>query len=194
MSPKIMDKESLPKGELLDDDEAMLIKHSAGACLAVELGTYRGRGAAIMSHFAGKVTTVDVFERVELIADEVSRKHYAEHLAKDPRTWEEVKADLQLRYNVTVIQGLTYHAASVYDYGIVDMLFVDADHSYAGAARDFEAWLPHVTMGGRIAFHDSDEKSVWPGVYKFVNELRSDSRVKWIDAGGSVNVFEKVLD
>jgi len=24
--------------------------------------------------------------------------------------------------------------------------------------------------------------------------LRSDSRVKWIDAGGSVNVFEKVTD
>jgi|CXWL01.1.fsa_nt_gi predicted O-methyltransferase YrrM len=36
----------------------------------------------------------------------------------------------------------------------VDFLFIDGDHSYAGARRDFELYSPLVRVGGLIAFHD----------------------------------------
>lgn len=36
----------------------------------------------------------------------------------------------------------------------LDVLFIDGDHSYEGARRDFEAYAPLVRAGGIIAFHD----------------------------------------
>jgi predicted O-methyltransferase YrrM len=36
----------------------------------------------------------------------------------------------------------------------VDVLFIDGDHSYAGARRDFELYSPLVGTGGIIVFHD----------------------------------------
>lgn len=37
---------------------------------------------------------------------------------------------------------------------LVDMVFVDGDHSYEGCRGDIEAWGPHVRTGGVIAIHD----------------------------------------
>lgn len=37
----------------------------------------------------------------------------------------------------------------------IDLLFIDADHSYAGCKADIETWMPHVHIGGRVAFHDT---------------------------------------
>jgi predicted O-methyltransferase YrrM len=36
----------------------------------------------------------------------------------------------------------------------IDFLFIDGDHTYAGARRDFEIWSELVTPGGHVAFHD----------------------------------------
>ena len=36
----------------------------------------------------------------------------------------------------------------------IDFLFIDGDHSYAGAKADFELYSPLVRSGGLIAFHD----------------------------------------
>lgn len=36
----------------------------------------------------------------------------------------------------------------------VDLLFIDGDHTYEGARRDFEDYSPYVSEGGVIAFHD----------------------------------------
>lgn len=36
----------------------------------------------------------------------------------------------------------------------VDMIWVDGDHSYEGVKGDIAAWLPRLTKGGVIAFHD----------------------------------------
>lgn len=36
----------------------------------------------------------------------------------------------------------------------IDLLFIDGDHSYAGVKADIDAWMSHVKIGGRVAFHD----------------------------------------
>lgn len=65
----------------------------------------------------------------------------------------------------------------------VDMVFVDADHSYRGAKGDILAWLPNIKPGGVMAVHDFEKKKVyargnlpdkvphplpWPGVDRAV--------------------------
>src|SRR6266516_3996893 len=37
---------------------------------------------------------------------------------------------------------------------LVDLLFIDGDHSYAGVRRDFEMYSPLVADQGMVAFHD----------------------------------------
>ena len=56
-------------------------------------------------------------------------------------------------------------AASVEDESL-DFVFVDADHTYEGAKRDIEAWLPKVRIGGMLCGHDYN----WPPVKKIVDE------------------------
>ena len=48
----------------------------------------------------------------------------------------------------------------------VDMVFIDADHSYEGCKRDIETWLPKARK--IICGHDYSQN--WPGVVKVVDE------------------------
>jgi hypothetical protein len=50
----------------------------------------------------------------------------------------------------------------------IGLLWIDGDHSYEGAKKDFELWSPFVVTGGRIAFHDSTDPSIGP--YHVVRE------------------------
>jgi predicted O-methyltransferase YrrM len=40
---------------------------------------------------------------------------------------------------------------------LLDVLFIDGDHSYAGVKRDFDMYAPLVRRGGLVAFHDIAE-------------------------------------
>lgn len=49
----------------------------------------------------------------------------------------------------------------------VDMVFIDADHSYQGCKGDIIHYRPKIRKGGILSGHDID----FPGVNKAVNEL-----------------------
>lgn len=52
------------------------------------------------------------------------------------------------------IQGLTIPVGQEWDRGDVDLVFVDASHSYEACKGDAIAWLPHLRPDGVMAFHD----------------------------------------
>lgn len=60
----------------------------------------------------------------------------------------------------------------------IDLLFIDANHSYEGCKGDIDKYAPHVKAGGSILFHDYDETS--PGVVEAVNEYAHDNDKKVI--------------
>lgn len=51
----------------------------------------------------------------------------------------------------------------------VGLLFIDGDHSYEGVRADFDGWVPRLTMGGVVAFHDTNI-AVYPGIKRVVSE------------------------
>jgi len=59
----------------------------------------------------------------------------------------------------------------------LDFVFIDADHSYEGAARDIAAWSRKVKIGGLLAGHDYENEG-FPkfGVTRAVNEWSDRSR------------------
>ena len=51
----------------------------------------------------------------------------------------------------------------------LDMVFIDADHTYEAVKRDIQLWSPLIAPGGLISGHDYGEE--WPGVKRAVDEL-----------------------
>lgn len=66
----------------------------------------------------------------------------------------------------------------------VDLLFIDADHSYEGVKRDFELYSPLVAPGGVIAFHDIVPlpASYGCGVDIFWNEIKTPQSREFIES------------
>jgi hypothetical protein len=46
--------------------------------------------------------------------------------------------------------------ASVWKYGPIDVLFIDAGHTFMDVYTDFSLWVNHLKPGGLVLFHDYD--------------------------------------
>jgi hypothetical protein len=76
----------------------------------------------------------------------------------------------------TVLPILSVAAAGVVKDRSLDLVFLDADHSYEGARADLAAWVPKVKPGGWIGGHDygnTDPAYDFSGVDRAVNEWAS---------------------
>lgn len=123
---------------------------------ALEIGTWRGVGAAYMAQFVDRVITIDLkmgqLEREELregwsragFWDRIGAKNIDLHLVRS----DEEKAKL--------IASLDF-----------DFALIDGNHSAASARADFEM----VKRCGAVLFHDYDENT---GVRAFVDTLPLD--------------------
>lgn len=57
-------------------------------------------------------------------------------------------------HKITILRGVTSEMAYRVADNELDLLYLDADHSYAGVMKDLEAWWPKVKTGGIVAGHD----------------------------------------
>lgn len=132
-----------------------------------DLGTLQGLSSSLLAaglrdrKLTGKIVTVDTFQGESLLEkwnqqhpkDEVERRaqEYIAPLSKAEHHWNLMGVtDYVLPY-----VGLTSGAAEEYANWTFNFVFVDADHSYEGAKRDFEDWSKLLSPSGEIAFHDS---------------------------------------
>lgn len=108
--------------------------YEVDATVAVMLGA--GPGVMAMSFLEGHP------EGTIVIVDHGSLEYVTKHL---------VAAGL---HNFACVECDSADAAQMYMGNVVDLLIVDADHSYEGVKRDIEAWLPKVAPRGWMFFHD----------------------------------------
>jgi len=60
--------------------------------------------------------------------------------------------------------------AETWQYGEIDMVFVDNNHSYKHVIQEIPAWWPHIKVGGIMALHDYSPIP-WVGVMNAVDEV-----------------------
>lgn len=53
-----------------------------------------------------------------------------------------------------VLSMSSQDAATLFEQGSLDFVFIDADHSYEGCKRDIELWSPKLKPGGLLSGHD----------------------------------------
>lgn len=180
----------MKEGPELTGEDMDILKYYAECCgTLVELGTFYGEGSIFFSKLVEKVVTIDVFEWLDLIKSEKNRKHYTENFKEKFRYYKDIKKKLSKYPNIQVIHGVTHLEAKKFDDHSIDFLFVDADHSYEGVKRDFEAWYSKVKPSSIIAFHDSNPENGWEGIPFFMKQLNNDPRVDFIELKGSVSIF-----
>lgn len=154
--------------EVLTDRLALLDRLPKGAAIA-EVGVDRGHfSAEILSRCAPSILLLidREFDRLAspLVLELVARK--------DPR--------------ITLIPGDSADGLSELPAGCLDVVYIDADHSYAAVRRDIAAALPCLKPDGVLVFNDY---AVWSpssmyhcGVARAVNELclTSNWRLKYL--------------
>lgn len=69
---------------------------------------------------------------------------------------------------ITQIQRVSWEAAECLEDNSLDLVFLDADHTYEGVKKDIIAWLPKLKTNGILSGHDYFERSC--GVSKAVND------------------------
>ncbi len=94
-----------------------------------------------------------------------------------------------------ILRGITWEMARLVPYSSVDLVYIDACHSYECVKKDIESWLSRVKIGGIMAFHDymSDDYGVKQAVEQFcrsmnyevnlIPELKAEDAGAWFRVG-----------
>jgi predicted O-methyltransferase YrrM len=143
--------------------------------VVVEIGSARGRstcfiGTGLKENGTGKLYAIDPHTST------------AWNDIDSVDTYDLLKSNLQklkLQDHVDILRQTSDVAASGWNKPI-DLLFIDGDHSYDGAMRDWELFSPFVQPFGSVIFHDTlwdlkpDPKYARAdmGVPRVVEELR----------------------
>jgi predicted O-methyltransferase YrrM len=170
-----------PSTQVAADELAVLLQHARSAKTIVEIGTFEGSTAAAMAAVtAGNVYTVDIFLTGRL---GICYGERIVHLLKRRRALA----------NLHIIKDSGHGAARTFD-SEVDLVFIDADHSYEGAKQDWEDWTPKLRRGGVMALHDSriaPSSMTRLGSMQFYEEARHYPGFEELPGAGSLAVFRK---
>ena len=180
--------EELPKGQLYIPDERCLYNTARGR--VAEIGCLCGRSAVLMSYVANSVSTFDIFENYDLIDDEAQRKHYKKISLNFKHNYKMIKDNLWKYENIGVFTGTSESLVVLARHtGLYDFVFIDGDHSYNGAKKDFENALNVIKPDGIIAFHDSNVYEEGMGVWKLMDELKKDARYTLQEQEGVITLL-----
>lgn len=73
------------------------------------------------------------------------------------------------------IMGDSAEIGRTWDKGVVDLVFIDGDHSKPQVEKDIRAWLPHIRKYGYVVFHDRGHP-LFPGVKELIDLYFQDRR------------------
>lgn len=164
-----------------------LRRYGASARLAAEIGVYEGVSTRALREAMPQdalLYGVDPFFRGRLGI-----------------CWGRVISHREIRRSrgarVEFVEKLSVPAAAEVPDGL-DLIFIDADHSYEGIKADWETWTPKLRPGGHILLHDTrvpdhDPSVAGLGSVKFFEDtIRFDLRFRIVEQVDSLSVLVKL--
>jgi len=143
----------IPPRTMHSQAEADLLERLAGGRRrVVEIGVYEGSSAVVLCRVLrpdAELHLIDPFGhhpdalRPGWAATEAATRRVVARAARDHGP------------KVTWHIAFSSEVARTWDRGPVDLVFVDGDHSEAGARADWELWSPLVAVDGVLLFHDA---------------------------------------
>ncbi len=170
-----------------DNEKNLLQKYAAKATLGiVEIGILDGGTTKEIAQAAN----VPIYGIDPLIPDSMNKKLIGSE--------DKIMRNLSFYPQFIFFKDFSYNLAKDWTHPF-DFIFIDGDHTYEAVKQDLEDWLPLIKENGYIGFHDSAPVTIageivfegWPGCVQFVEELKKDNRLKFIEVGDSLSVFQK---
>lgn len=144
-----------------------------------ELGSWTGGGALLM---APHLVQDKSYHAIDTFNAHKMPDKYIKEVLKGRDHLDCFNENIEpIKNKVVIHQGLTNDVAATWPRDQkIDLLFIDADHSYKGVSSDWKNWSPFVRKGGIIAFHDYyvHSEGGHPGVRKFIDESIVDIETK----------------
>jgi|SRR4051812_13197423 predicted O-methyltransferase YrrM len=138
----------------------------------VEVGVWAGRSAIAMA-LAGRARKVTVY------AIDPWQDYEQEHVEPSTELKGAGVSSFQELYelylsnvkrlnadNIVTLRDSGVEAARKWQFGPVDVVFIDGNHDYEPVREDIQAWLKHLKPGGLLSGDDWN----WDGVQRAVNE------------------------
>lgn len=175
---EVIELSSRVEGWLSREEQSLLFELArsvpAGGTI-VEIGSWMGRstivlGAGSLSCPGAKVYAIDLFNAG---VGETSCQYLPYRKGFDTdylATFEENIRCAGVDTIIEPIRAASVEAAHRWDGPSIDLLFLDADHSFEGVRNDFLAWVSHCKPNARCVFHDYFNGK-HPGVRRFVDNL-----------------------
>ena len=141
----------------------------------IEIGTFNGRTTCVLAmNSQAPVFTIDLppgsreygYENVERLFD---------------------RSDFEFKERITAF----HDDSGSFDYNKhnleIDFAFIDGDHSYMGAKRDFENLMPNLKAGSIVVFHDITS---WSGCTWYFNDLIKAGHEGFLIEGTTLGVLK----
>lgn len=119
---------------------------AAGKC--VEIGSYSGEGTVVLASHFKEVLAVDPWE------NGYDQDDVASHQCPMEDVFNAFKERTTSLGNVLHMRGKSLDALESFKDGVLDLVYIDGDHRYAGALADIKGWLPKLRKGGCMTGHD----------------------------------------
>jgi predicted O-methyltransferase YrrM len=127
-----------------EPDEGKKLQELAKDKICVEVGSFKGRSASCMGAVAKEVHCVDYF-RTNVGNGQSQEDHYT--------VLDEFNKNTK-GYVIRIHIGSSLHACEEFSPESVDLVFIDALHTYKGVICDIFCWWDILKMGGVFCFHD----------------------------------------
>lgn len=120
--------------------------YATGRGAIVEIGSWKGRSTVWLAHGAQAAG-----QRVYAVD-----RHEGSHEDPAARTFDVFQSNLRRAGIEAVVTPLVMSSADAAQHleGGVEVLFIDGDHTDAGAKADADVWLPRLVDGGTVLMHD----------------------------------------
>jgi hypothetical protein len=123
--------------------------------ICAEVGCAEGLFSAdILRWPAGKLYMVDAWETLDTTGDGASPQEW-----HDKNYSDAMKRVEPYKENVEVLRGVSWEMANKVEDESLDLVYLDAGHSYECVKRDLAAWFPKIKKGGVMAGHDYENNS-----------------------------------
>ena len=91
---------------------------------------------------------------------------------------------------IDVRVGESTAVAAVWPAAALDAVFIDGDHSFTGALKDFECWAPQVRPGGLVLVDDADDPAL-PELRELIELLKGSEGVSYLETVDGFAVFRR---
>lgn len=146
----------------------------------VELGTFAGRSAYALGMNKKDSVKLYCYDKWHINPNIIPRAvgSFGQNVSPDGTknkqlyNIETVRENLRKVSNLHLIQSWLPlpEDKMIFEDESVDLIYIDAGHTYAQTKADIEQWYPKIKKGGVLYFDDYSQEC-WPGVVQAVDEF-----------------------